>query len=339
MKRRIGKLLACALAGVMLVGCGSTESGGETVSGQEKVDKKSEKGATTIYVATTQETTYHSGTTGASYVNFQLNEDGVIITQNTKNTYEEEDGVTELESTFTYVIDHENLMRNIDMGKGNDNTLSKQYESFIKAQKHISEDVSSFYILSLNNQQKICRDVGSNPTLSWKEMCEGGGVVHDFLYDEAGNRVESITFSNGNIFSILTQKYNSANNLTSQKLSQLFLNQEYNWEYLYNSDNRISNTYYSISTTESGLISTSHDQYFYNENGQLEEVVTAETNNRSLYKYDDNGKLIKVSAYLGDGTLSNVTSYTYEEIKVPNKSVEFLCHLYDHVGMQYEILE
>lgn len=330
---RIGALV---LAVVMIVTLLSRCGGGNTEDMAPKEEKKPVKGMKTIYVVANQKTVYESNDLGSYEDSWSLEKNGVVNGHQYFSSYKVDDEWKEFSYEDVYVIDYENIMQYMDTGMENDEKIAKKYRALIDKQKHVTED-DSIEILSIDANNKICRKTGASINISWREICEEGSHF-DYSYNEAGQKVEYMGFIKGNLRTRTTYEYNAENKMTLLNMYDYITNRETKYELLYDSENRNSEAYYSVIDLDSGTTVRNHTQYMYNSDGKLEKSIDNETE-LSIYKYDEAGKLKKTSNYSGDGNLVSVIFYTYEKIIVPAEDVEFLCHLYDTIGIRYEIVD
>lgn len=329
------RLFACMLIATLLIGCGKTEGGNETVMAQ-KEEKKPGNNMKIIYVATNQKTIYESDDLGTYEISYSLDKEGIVNRQNTFMAYKMEGESKESSSETIYIVDYENILQYMDAGMEDDAKLAERYRAFIGKQKNLNEN-DSITILSIDTNNKICRSIITSVKESWKDICADGSHF-DYSYNEVGKKIEYLGFIGGSIRTRTTYEYNAENKMTLLNMHDYITNRETKYELLYDSENRNSEAYYSVIDLDSGTTVRNHTQNMYNENGKLEKSIANDTE-LTIYKYDEDGKLKKTSSYNSEGTLVSECIYTYEKINMPAESVEFLCHLYDYVGIRYEILE
>lgn len=305
-----------------------------------KDEKKPVKGMKTIYVATNVKyESYHSDDMFDSYeskTSYSLDKNGIVSRKTDFTSYTADGELEESSYERAYVIDYENIMQYMDAGMEDDEKLAEKYRTLINKQKHIAED-DTITILSIDANNRICRDAGAPVDASWRELCEEGSHF-DFSYNEAGKKIEYMGFIKGSLRTRTTYEYNAENKMTLLNKYDYITNRETKYELLYDSENRNSEAYDSVIDLDSATTVRNHTQYMYNSDGKLEKSIYNETE-LSIYKYDEAGKLKKTSTYSGDGNLVSERIYTYEKIKVPAEDVEFLCHLYDTIGIRYEIVD
>lgn len=327
--KKLHYLVLCFLYFLGCVGCGNTETSSSENTSSPSLKTDNQKLTQTIYIATKQELSFSDG---GSLICYELCDDGTVAAQEYTIFYED----TQSLDQTVYIYDYENILQYLDFGKEHDDQLARKWSNLIKNLDRPIDDSISIEILGINSNNRISRTTIAYKDMSWGDICNDG-THFDSRYNESGNRVEYIGFIGGNIRTITSYSYNNENNIVKSKMSDLLPNRETTTEYTYDASGRVSNYTYSTIDLDSGVVVTNHIQNSYNEIGKLDKSINLNSNDITIYTYDEAGKLIKSSDYLSDGTISCVYTYSYEKIQVPVSSVDFLCHLYNFLGIHYEV--
>lgn len=331
MRKIIASILALTILGSVLAGCQNSETDKNVASVQE-TQKKTEKGMTTLYVATSDITKV--GNNSLSYT-YKLNDSGEIC-----SVTHDSGGNIQSFSTNYYLVE------------GN---IGKKLNEFWKSAKTARDEGKQFNQEQYDNLIAEIQQAGYNINDSYLFFQDSNGqIIHQMNkgdsilieFDKDGNKIRlwkcDVSFANNETI----HTYDNGVIVSSHSELNLFNSDDSDsrsdYTYLYDLEGTLIqvNTAKFYSLDETTYVT--HYKYIYDETNRISRLETYDEKwnyvDYTQYSYDTLGNLIETRTY-ENGSSHTWRQFIYTEILVPSDTVNYLTTIYDSWNIKYQIVE